>query len=346
MRPAGIITDNRFFAHEITSAPTIEHSRRLRGLYLEVDHPRYAPHVRHYPPRLAGMNEILRVHSEFYIDQIREFCCQDDPYIYDKDTYLMEDSLYTAQLAAGAGLVLLDAIMAGEIDSGFSLVRPPGHHASIGRGMGFCILNNVAVAAQYLLDKYRMDRISILDFDGHHANGTQEIFYNSSRVLLISIHQRSIFPYTGSVSEFGEDMGLGYNINLPVYAQFGDLEYMYLIGKIVQEILEQYVPQFILVSAGYDGHVNDSVTDICLSTRWFAAVTKMFKFFAREFCQNRLLYILEGGYEVEALEQSVLATLNELITPAGDRPAVSYSSRAERLITNELYPVFKEKWII
>ncbi|HEB69559.1 MAG TPA: histone deacetylase, partial [Desulfobulbus sp.] len=170
----GILFDNRYFDHFV-SRPSLENARRLRHLYRQLETADYRSRFMHFSPREASIEDIQDVHSSFYVDQIREHALNADPFSYDRDTYLMELSLYTAQLAAGGCLELADRILSGEIDYGFALIRPPGHHAEPGRGMGFCIFNNIAITARYLRRRYDLQRILIFDFDIHHCNGTQAV---------------------------------------------------------------------------------------------------------------------------------------------------------------------------
>jgi len=273
-------------------------------------------------------------HSPFYVEQLREHTVKDDPYSYDRDTYLMEESLPTARLAAGGCFSLADQIMAEEIDYGFALIRPPGHHATGGRGMGFCIYNNIALTAEYLRQQYNLSRILILDFDIHHANGTQEIFYDTNEVLVCSIHQHGLFPFSGSPEETGSEAGKGYTINLPVHPQFGDPEYTYLLGRLLQAVVEQYLPQFILVSAGFDAHIDDTISGTTLSTEWYGQITHILRRHAADSCNNRLLYVMEGGYNAVALESSVLFTIGAMVKNNFDRPGIFSVPRAEKILHN------------
>ncbi len=341
----GVVCDQKYFKHQI-NRENLECPKRLEGIYEAISRPPYLRYLKYYAPRMTTDEELLSVHSQFYLDQITECCTKDDPYSYDKDTYLMKESLSTAKLAAGGCIVLADAILTEEIDRGFALIRPPGHHAESGRGLGFCIINNVAITAQYLINKYKLDRILIVDFDVHHANGTQEIFYGTDKVLLLSIHQKSLFPFTGKACEFGEEKGYGYNINIPVSSQFSDVEYNYLFGKVIQNIAEQYLPQIILVSAGFDAHVNEHISQTCLTTKGYKNITDIMKCLANEFCGGRLLYVLEGGYCAETLKETVLATIHSLGEETAQMPGIAFSSRAYRLIKNELISVIKGKWTI
>jgi acetoin utilization deacetylase AcuC-like enzyme len=326
----GLLYDSRYCDHAIEQFSP-ENPERIRHLYASIQD-KYKDRFRQFLPREANLEDIKAVHSSFYLQQIREHAVHADPYSYDRDTYLMQDSFVTALLAAGGCLEIADGIMGGKLDCGFALIRPPGHHAESGRGMGFCILNNIGITAKYLEKKYQMNRILIIDFDVHHGNGTQEIFYDSDKVLFISLHQKGLFPFTGGPEELGKDKGAGFTINLPVFPQFGDGEYTYLVGRLLQSVVEQYMPQIILVSAGFDGHRDDNISGTLLSTHWYGTVTTMLKQYAQESCDGRLMFILEGGYNPMALESSVLATLDSFLAPEVPRIGVMYTERADRLL--------------
>lgn len=332
MNKTGIVSDLRFLEHRI-SQPSKENPERLRRLFTNVRE-RYNGALSYFSPREAGMEIIEKIHSQFYLNQVREHSVSGNPYSYDKDTYLMDLSLATAQLATGGCLELADQIMCGGLEQGFALIRPPGHHAEPGRGMGFCILNNVAITAQYLLDHYQLNRILIVDFDIHHGNGTQEAFYDTNKVLFVSIHQNNIFPNSGAATDIGADQGAGYNINIPVHSHFGDEEFIFLLGRLLQGIAEQYVPEMILVSAGYDGHENDPISSTLLTTHGFHIMTTLLKQCARDSCDGRLLFLLEGGYNPVSLEESVLATLDSMLQSQIPRVGILPSERAAALFVN------------
>jgi acetoin utilization deacetylase AcuC-like enzyme len=328
----GFLIDDRYLDHAICR-PSPENPERLRRL-ASIVREKYLNNCLIYPARTADSSEVEAVHSPFYLQQLREHILRPDPYSYDRDTYLMEHSYYIAELAAGGCLELTDRLMAGEIDAGFAMIRPPGHHAEPGRGMGFCIFNNVGITAQYLRRKYHLNRILIVDFDAHHGNGTQEVFYNTDEVLFISLHQRGIFPFSGEMTEVGAGKGEGYTINIPVFPQFGDAEYTFLLGRILQSVVEQYLPQVILVSAGYDGHKDETISGTLLTTEWYGLITAMLKQYAHDTCGDRLLMVLEGGYNPVSLEASVLATVDSLLTARPERIGVFFSERANQLLKN------------
>ena len=192
--------------------------------------------------------------------------------------------------------------------------------------------NNIALTAEYLRNTYDLHRILILDFDVHHANGTQEIFYDTNEVMVCSIHQKGIFPFCGEAEEIGTGKGKGYTINIPVHPQFGDAEYTYLLGRTLQGLMEQYLPQFILVSAGFDGHKDDSISDTLLSSDWFATITHILRKHAAEICDNRLLFILEGGYNPISLEESIFATIDALLQDKFFRPGILPVPRADKIL--------------
>ena len=329
----GIVLDNRLLRHA-TERQTPETPERLRTLYRELDTERQRRRFHRIAAVPADPDSVLAVHSQFYLDQIASYAAADAPFAYDRDTYVMSETLACARLAAGGCIQLADAVMDGAVDGGFALIRPPGHHAEPGRGMGFCVLNNVAITAAWLRRAHGLRRILVFDFDAHHGNGLQEAFYDTSDVLVCSIHQGDIFPFSGTASETGEGDGLGYTVNLPVFAQYGDVEYTYLTGRVLQALMEQYLPQIIIVSAGFDGHVDDPISKLRLSTGWFGTITRMIRQLAATYCDGRLLMVLEGGYNPASLEVSILAVLESLA--AGDRQRVGIppSDRAARLIAD------------
>ena len=342
MNSLGLVFDNRYLHHSIDK-PSLENPNRLHNVYMHLQQKLMQDCFIHIQPRDAVDTEINAVHSPFYMDQLRKHAIKEDPFSYDKDTYLMDDSLPTARLAAGGCFTLADRIMEKDIDYGFGLIRPPGHHATPGRGMGFCIFNNIALTAEYLRDKYGLSRILILDFDVHHANGTQEAFYDSKEVMVFSIHQTDIFPFSGLAQEVGEKDGKGYTINIPVHPQFGNSEYTYLLGRTLQGVVEQFMPQFILVSAGFDGHSEDSISGTTLTSDWFATITHILRRHAAESCENRLLYILEGGYNPVSLEKSIFASMDALLQDKFAKPGILPVSRADKLLEN--HPM-RQYWTI
>jgi acetoin utilization deacetylase AcuC-like enzyme len=338
----GVLFDRRYYEYNLPRL-SLENADRLRGLYRTLEGPEYRGRLQVCRPRQATAAEIAYAHSPFYLEQLRQRVTTDAPACYDQDAYLMEQSLYAAGLAAGGCLEMADRIMAGDIDYGFALIRPPGHHAEPGRGVGFCVFNNVAITAEHLRRVHGLERILILDFDVHHGSGTQSVFYDSDQVVFVSIHQQDLFPYTGLAEEVGCGKGQGYTINLPTDPLCADPEYMHLLDKVLSGVAARRQPQMILVSAGFDGHCEDPISTTLLTTRWYAAITELLKHLARETCEDRLMFVLEGGYNPAALEESVLAVVESLLQPAGNRPETIHSERAARIL--ERHPL-RASWTI
>ncbi len=339
------VIDKKFFWHK-ASDNSKECPERLMFIYDNLEKFGYLDKLIVLPSKEASDEKICSVHSNLYLNQIKKFALSQNLYAYDKDTYLNEDSPFVAKLAAGSCCTLADAIMQNTIQRAFALVRPPGHHSEMGRGSGFCIFNNVAITAKHLIDTYDLNRILIIDFDVHHSNGTQDIFYDSSKVFVLSVHQADIYPFTGKSAETGTGYGKGYNINLPVPSQFGDIEYSYILGNVVQDVIQSYLPQIIIVSAGFDGHINDPISKTCLSSRGYGLIANALRSFADKYSDGKLLYVLEGGYNIPSLWSSVKVSLDMLLKDKPDEISFNYSERAKNIIDKELPQEIRQKWLV
>jgi acetoin utilization deacetylase AcuC-like enzyme len=196
-------------------------------------------------------------------------------------------------------------VLEGEISSAFCCVRPPGHHAERGRAMGFCIFNNIAVAAAHLLEGEGLARVAIVDWDVHHGNGTESMFIDDDRVLYVSLHQYPHYPGTGSAETVGRGKGQGYNINLPMRGGAGDREYLAVFRERIIPALDEFEPEFILISAGFDGHEDDPLSSTILTTAAYRTMTELVKASAEKYCKGRIVSFLEGGYDLRALADSV-----------------------------------------
>ncbi|HEX6421108.1 MAG TPA: histone deacetylase [Acidimicrobiales bacterium] len=261
-------------------------------------------------PRAATTEEIERAHSPTYVGALERFCLSGGGRL-DADTQAVPASWDAALLAAGAGPTAIERLDAGEADAAFCAVRPPGHHARPAQAMGFCLINNVAVAAAALAD--RGERVVIVDYDAHHGNGTQDAFYDDPRVAYVSLHQHPLYPGTGMLLETGQGEGLGRNVNLPVpEGATGDV-YRAAVDELVAPLVEEVGATWMLISAGFDGHRADPLTDLGLSAGDFADLTA--ELAALVPAGHRLVF-LEGGYDLEALRDSTAAALVAL---AGER---------------------------
>lgn len=239
-------------------------------------------------------------HSKKYLKKINQSFPKEDLVFLDGDTIVSKGSKKAAYDAVGAIINAIDAVMNQEFDNAFCVVRPPGHHAEKEQAMGFCIFNNVAVGATYLLEKYKLDKVAIIDFDVHHGNGTQDIFYNEKKVLYISSHQFPFYPGTGSKDEIGKFNNI---LNIPLKAGTVSEEFFNSYKKVYDK-LNEFRPQFILLSAGFDAHKNDPLANVNLESRDYYILTKEIMKIAKKICSNKIVSILEGGYNLSAIQES------------------------------------------
>jgi acetoin utilization deacetylase AcuC-like enzyme len=265
-------------------------------------------------PPLATAEALARVHAEPYVRAVLGLAGQEGQ--LDADTAISPRSIEAAQLAAGAAIEGVRRVLSGEATSAFALVRPPGHHAEATRPMGFCLFNNVAVAAAEAHAR-GMQRVLIVDWDVHHGNGTQHSFYSRSDVLFMSTHQWPFYPGTGSETETGRGEGEGYTVNVPLAAGCGDGDYAAVFAEALLPIADAYRPQLVLVSAGFDAHRSDPLGGMSVSDEGFAALCGAVKQIADRHCPGRLVLTLEGGYDLGALARSVRGCVEVL---AGSTP--------------------------
>ena len=239
-------------------------------------------------------------HSKKYLEKINQSFPKEDLVFLDGDTIVSKGSKKAAYDAVGAIINAIDAVMNQEFDNAFCVIRPPGHHAEKEQAMGFCIFNNVAVGATYLLEKYKLDKVAIIDFDVHHGNGTQDIFYNEKKVLYISSHQFPFYPGTGSKDEIGKFNNI---LNIPLKAGTVSEEFFNNYKKVYDK-LNEFRPQFILLSAGFDAHKNDPLANVNLESRDYYILTKEIMKIAKKICSNKIVSIVEGGYNLSAIQES------------------------------------------
>jgi len=265
----------------------------------------------HSVKKLAN-KEIYLVHKDYYLNYLHYLCHRGYAHI-DMDTWVCRKTLSVAQSAVKAVLEGIDLIMNGEVKNGFCLIRPPGHHSSPSRAMGFCFLNNVAIAARYLQKNYSVKKVLIVDWDAHHGNGTQEIFYRDNTVLYFSIHQKDMFPLTGYENEIGEGKGKGFTINTPVAGTISNKGYIDLFEEKIDYIKRRFKPEFILISAGFDGHKSDDYSNLSLTEKDYEKMTKIVLNLAKDKCDGKLLSVLEGGYDLDSLQACVFLHLKQLL---------------------------------
>lgn len=263
-------------------------------------------------PEPADPANIKAVHETDYVDTLPLWCREGLQELPTGDTTICPDSYDVALMAVGAGLMAVDAVMDGRARNAFCCVRPPGHHAESNRGMGFCLFNNIAIAARYVQSKYRADRVAILDFDVHHGNGTQEIFYADPSTLYISIHQSPHYPYTGMSWERGEGDGEGYTLNIPVEAGAGDELYFKTYTDIILPAISGYTPDVLFLSAGFDAHRDDPLSGTEISDEGYKEMMRLTLDIADAICDGRVISMLEGGYDLDALSRCTVDHLTAL----------------------------------
>jgi acetoin utilization deacetylase AcuC-like enzyme len=262
--------------------------------------------------RDASFAELARVHTESYIRSI-EATRERELTVLDPDTSANRNSWAAAVRAAGGAISVTEAVLDGRASAAFAFLRPPGHHAEADRARGFCLFNNIAVAAEHALEARGLERVIVVDWDVHHGNGTMHSFYDSPRVLYMSVHQYPHYPGTGRVEEVGAGEGRGYTVNVPLPGGQDDADYLGVFRELFLPIGRQYAPQLVLVSAGFDVHRHDPLAGMDVSNRGFRRMTEILYRLAEEFCPGRLAIMLEGGYDLTALTEGVAAVLDALL---------------------------------
>lgn len=290
-----------------------ERASRLQSILRKLQKTWLIDKLKVIEPKPASIEDIALVHSMDYVLGIKEICKKGSINL-DPDTVVSKDSFETALFAAGAVIKGIDLIFNGEIDNVFCMVRPPGHHARPSQAMGFCIFNNVAIGARYIQKKYKLNRILIIDWDVHHGNGTEEVFYEDPRVFYISLHQYPHYPGTGSKESTGKGKGKGFNLNIPMESGSGDAEYIKAFRGIIIPKVKDFKPEFIMISSGFDGHKDDPLSSINLTENGYHEMTKMVKEEARLYSKNRIVSVLEGGYNLLSLANSVHSHLEALLS--------------------------------
>jgi acetoin utilization deacetylase AcuC-like enzyme len=269
-------------------------------------------------PIAATVEDLCLVHDLSYIRMVQQFADAGGGYL-DPDTYISPRSYDVACLAAGASMLAVDRVLDGIDRRVFALPRPPGHHATGAAGMGFCLFNNAAIAARHAIDRRGLTRVAIIDWDVHHGNGTQSIFLDSDQVLYISLHQWPLYPGSGRAEEVGVRYGYGYTLNVPLTPGAGDAVYLYVFDEIVAPRLAAFRPELILISAGFDAHEGDPLASMAVTTRGFGEMAARVRAYADEYCDGRLVALLEGGYNPIALAESVAAVIRVFDEPSDEK---------------------------
>ena len=323
---AGLVYDSIYLEHD--TGDHVENSRRLVETMSYLKETGTIEKLTCLSPRPASQEELEMIHSPEYISYVKSKAEKGGGWL-DPDTIISLKSYEAALYAAGGVLVAVEAVMTGKVDNAFALVRPPGHHAIQDRAMGFCIFNNVAIAAKFALSKFNLNRVLIADFDVHHGNGTQDAFYADPKVLYFSTHQYPFYPGTGWMDETGTGEGEGTTVNFPMAAGWGDEEYLRAFNEVLAPVARRFQPQLILISAGFDPHWADQLAMMRVTITGFAQMARILKELAAELCQGRLVFTLEGGYNLRVVACSikvvfdVLLGNSEIDDPLGKAPATS-----------------------
>lgn len=316
MVKTGLVADDVFMKHDMGHGHP-ESPQRLKAVYARLKSSGLFDKTVRLPLREVTDEELNKVHTMDHIKRIMKTAGGPLTSL-DPDTRACAESAMTARLAAGSILGAVDGVLSGELQNAVTLMRPPGHHAEADRTSGFCLFNNIAVAAHYAIEKYGLKRILIVDWDVHHGNGTQHTFEDDPRVLFFSTHQYPHFPGTGRYEEIGVGRGEGYTINVPLPAGCDDGVYESIFAKILDPILESYNPELIMISAGFDAHFQDPLAGMRLTNEGYRRLISRNLLAAKKYCSGKILFHLEGGYDLKILTDNVEVMVKLCLDPPGD----------------------------
>jgi len=330
MKKTAVFKSPLFLAHQ-TGKGHLESPERLRCIYQELEREEVANHLVFPVFKKATASSIKLNHTPELVREVAATADHQAGYL-DADTRTSAASYEAALLAAGAVIDGIKRLDRGEIDNGFCLVRPPGHHAERNQAQGFCLFNNIAVGAKWAIRNLGLERIMIIDWDLHHGNGTQNSFYRNDKVLYCSTHQYPFYPGSGALPESGEGRGLGYTVNIPLIGGHGDDEYARIFNELYVPLARAYQPQLILVSCGFDIMVNDPIGAMQVTPAGVAYMTRVLLELAEELCDGKLLITLEGGYDLDNMRNGALAVLTELhgASLASDHPVYLQQNDSNR----------------
>ena len=319
----GLVYDKIFLAHDLPGHP--ENSKRLQAIITELNESGLWDLTTKIITRSAVFDELRLCHSEEYINQVKNFCEAGGGYL-DADTYTNEYSYKAALLAVGGLVDLVEHVIDGKLNNGFALLRPPGHHALSDRSMGFCIFGNVAIAAKAALQNSKINKVAIVDIDVHHGNGTQALVENDPNILYVSTHQFPFYPGTGNIREVGRGNLKGTLINVPLPVSVSDDGYKEVYREIILPKLENFRPDILLISAGYDAHWDDPLANMGLSLSGYFWISQQLNDIAVNLCSSRIVFVLEGGYNLNVLSTGVansirvLSGIKDFDDPLGKSP--------------------------
>ncbi|MFH0765114.1 MAG: histone deacetylase [Calditrichota bacterium] len=302
-----------FLAHDAGPGHP-DRPERVKNVMKALKKAAWADRVVQVKAREAELEELAWAHNLKYVKAMRRLCEAGGEFLPGMQSAVGPETWPAAVRAAGAGLTLADSIMKGDFRLGFAPTRPPGHHATWERPQGFCVFNNMVVLTHYLLNKYNLERIAIIDFDVHHGNGTQAAFYSDPRVLFGSLHRADHYPSdTSDWHDDGEGAGKGFTINVPLSAATNDTEYLQAFDRYIIPPVTEFKPQILLVSAGFDAHQNDIIGGMKLTAKGFAGIGERIKILTDNAGEGKIISLLEGGYDLKGLAEGVGAYFNSLM---------------------------------
>ncbi len=323
------VTHPRYVEHDLAGHP--EHAGRIRSVWTQMETSGLARRVKLLEAEPVAEEWVQSVHTRDYVELLRWIDDTRQQRVHlDADTYAGPNAYEIARLSAGGVVMAVDEVLSGRAQNGLAAVRPPGHHAMPNQAMGFCILGNVPIATRYGQKTHGVERVMIVDYDVHHGNGTEAMFYEDPGVLFISTHQSPFYPGTGAVTDIGRGEGKGFTINIPLTAGHGDQSYRALYERILWPAAERFKPELVLVSAGFDSHWIDPIAGMRLSLMGYAHLTRELIRMAHQFCGGKIVFAMEGGYNLEALSHGIVNIIHALLgeetvsdplgPPRNDRP--------------------------
>ncbi|MCY4147433.1 MAG: histone deacetylase [Chloroflexi bacterium] len=331
------LTHSQFTTHDHPRHP--EHAGRIEAVWQQLAAQGLTRRLLSIAPSPASDAQIRAAHTAAHLNRLVDIAMQERRIFIDQDTYALPGSLETARLAAGAVIGAVDAVCGGRAQNGLAIVRPPGHHATAGRQMGFCLLNNIAIAAKQARNQHGLQKTLIVDYDVHHGNGTQDIFYSDPSVMFISIHQSPFYPGSGAFGETGAGPARGTTVNLPIAGGHGDEAYRRLFEEVVSPCSERFAPDMILVSAGFDAHFVDPLASMQLSLAGYDWLARACIALAERLCDGKIIFVMEGGYDLAALAHGwcnvsrALLGIAEISDPYGTAQALETAGQVDSVIT-------------
>lgn len=302
-------THSEYTQHTLNGHP--EHAGRIKAIWDAMEKSGILPDLQIHTPVKATVEQLTRIHDPRYVAHVEKAAQiaeaePDRAVLLDPDTYVLPISYDVGRLSAGGVIGAVDAVLTGQADNALAGVRPPGHHATPVRGMGFCLFSNIAVGARHAQTYDGIERVMIVDYDVHHGNGTQDCFYDDPSVLMVSSHQYPFYPGTGALNDIGEGAGLGTTLNMPLRVGTGPKGFAKLYDHVLWPMARRYKPDLIMVSAGFDAHWVDPLAGLHLDLDGYVLLTRQLIHMAEELCGSKIVFVLEGGYDLDALSNGFL----------------------------------------